>query len=82
LTGGEAHDGPCFEILLDLGPGIVPRAVITDKAYDAKANRAAARKRGICPVIPYRSPHDRKTGVLSEKALQGTSTYRSNSLAG
>ena len=55
LTGGEAHDGPCFEILLDLGPGIVPRAVITDKAYDAKANRAAARKRGVCPVIPYRS---------------------------
>jgi hypothetical protein len=23
--------------------------------YDAKTNREAARKRGICPVIPYRS---------------------------
>jgi transposase len=28
--------------------------VITDKGYDARANRAAARQRGICPVIPYR----------------------------
>jgi len=29
--------------------------VITDKGYDAKANRQAARSRGICPVIPHRS---------------------------
>jgi transposase len=29
--------------------------VITDKGYDAKANRQAARNRGICPVIPHRS---------------------------
>jgi len=28
---------------------------MTDKGYDAKANRQAARGRGICPVIPYRS---------------------------
>ncbi len=26
-----------------------------DKGYDAKSNRQAARTRGICPVIPYRS---------------------------
>ncbi len=43
------------EILLDLGPDIAPRAAITDKGYDAKANRDGARKRGICPVIPYKS---------------------------
>jgi transposase len=55
LTGGEASDSKNFEILLDLGPDITPRAAITDKGYDAQANRAAARKRGICPVIPYRS---------------------------
>src|SRR2546423_398117 len=30
------------------------RAVLGDKGYDAKANRAAARRRGICPAIPYR----------------------------
>jgi transposase len=28
---------------------------VGDKGYDRKANRAAARQRGIGPVIPYRS---------------------------
>jgi transposase len=28
---------------------------VGDKGYDAKRNRAAARARGICPVIPYRA---------------------------
>src|SRR3954471_5939554 len=55
LTGGEASDSRNFEVLLDLGPDITPRAAITDKGYDAKANREAARRRGICPVIPYKS---------------------------
>jgi hypothetical protein len=41
--------------LLDLGPDIAPRAAITDKGYDAKANRDGARRRGICPVIPFKS---------------------------
>jgi len=54
LTGGEASDSRNFAVLLDIGPDITPRAVIGDKGYDAKANRAAARRRGICPVIPYR----------------------------
>jgi transposase len=27
---------------------------VGDKGYDAKANRQAARARGICPAIPYR----------------------------
>ena len=55
LTGGEASDSRNFEILLDLGPDIAPRAAITDKGYDAKANRDGARRRGICPVIPFKS---------------------------
>jgi transposase len=54
LTGGEASDSRNFEILLDIGPDITPRAVLGDKGYDAKANRHAARRRGICPAIPYR----------------------------
>jgi transposase len=54
LTGGEASDSRNFDILLDLGPDIAPRAAITDKGYDSKANRDAARRRRICPVIPYR----------------------------
>ena len=32
----------------------MPRAAITDKGYDSAANRAACRRRGIIPVIPYR----------------------------
>lgn len=55
LTGNEASDSRQFEILLDIGPDVTPRGVITDKGYDAKANRDAARQRGIAPVIPYRS---------------------------
>jgi transposase len=55
LTEGEASDSPQFEILLDLGPDITPRAAVGDKGYDAKANRTAARNRSICPVIPFRS---------------------------
>ena len=53
---GEASDSRnWFEILLDLGPDIAPRAAITDKGYDAKTNRDGARRRGICPVIPFKS---------------------------
>jgi transposase len=54
LTAGQASDSRHFPVLLDLGPGIVPRAAIGDKGYDSHANRAAARARGICPVIPLR----------------------------
>ena len=32
-----------------------PRAALGDKGYDFKSNRDAARQRGICPAIPYRS---------------------------
>lgn len=41
-------------MLLDLGPVVTPRAVIGDKGYASKANRAAARARGIAPVIPHK----------------------------
>ena len=43
-----------LEISLNIGPDIKPRAAITDKGYDSKANRAACRRRGILPVIPHR----------------------------
>ena len=33
---------------------MTPTVVLGDKGYDAKANREAARRRGICPAIPYR----------------------------
>src|ERR1035437_5933299 len=31
------------------------KAALGDKGYDSKLNREAARQRGICPAIPYRS---------------------------
>jgi transposase len=55
LTENEASDTRQFEILLEIGPDATPRCVVADKGYDAKANRDAARKRGIVPVIPHRS---------------------------
>jgi transposase len=55
LTGGEASDGRHFETLLDIGPDIEPRAAICDKGYASKANREAARARGIAPVIPHKA---------------------------
>ena len=54
LTGGEAGDSPQFEILLELGAEITPRAALGDKGYDCKGTRAAARERSICPAIPYK----------------------------
>jgi transposase len=55
LTGGEASDARHFDVLLDIGPDIRPRAVICDKGYASKANREAARARGIAPVIPHKA---------------------------
>jgi transposase len=54
LTGGEKADAPHFETLLDIGPDVKPRAAIGDKGYSSKANRTAARARGIAPVIPHK----------------------------
>jgi transposase len=55
LTEGQASDSRNFEVLLDIGPDATPRAAVGDKGYDSRPNRQAARSRGICPAIPYRS---------------------------
>jgi transposase len=55
LTGGEASDARHFDVPLDIGPDIQPRAVICDKGYASKANREAARERGVAPVIPHKA---------------------------
>jgi transposase len=71
LTGGEASDSPYFETLLDLGPDITPRAAVGDKGYDAKANRQAARSRGICPAIPYRTTIKEKPKFFPKALYRG-----------
>jgi IS5 family transposase len=60
-------DSRQFETLLEIGPDITPRAVITDKGYDSKANREAARRRGSLPVIPHRSNAKRRPAFFQEK---------------
>jgi len=34
---------------------VKPRVALGDKGYSSKANRTAARKRGIAPVIPHKA---------------------------
>lgn len=55
LTGGEVSDSTQLKTSLDIGPDVRPRAALTDKGYDAQANRAACQARGIVPVIPHRA---------------------------
>src|SRR3954465_14407012 len=74
LTEGQAGDSPQFEILLDLGPDITPRAAVGDKGYDAKANRSAARERGICPVIPFKASAKNRPAFLPKALYRAGAT--------
>jgi transposase len=56
-----------LETSLDIGPDIKPRAALTDKGYDSKANRAACRKRGIIAVIPQRSNAKDRSNVFPKR---------------
>ena len=71
LTGGEKGDAPHFEVLLGLGPDVDPRAAIGDKGYASKANRQAARKRGIIPVIPAKANQKEKPNFFPKALYKG-----------
>ncbi|MDI4663504.1 transposase [Xanthobacter autotrophicus] len=87
LTGGEVGDSPLFKLLLDLGPYVTPRAALADKGYDAKANRAIARARGIAPAIPFkstakdRSPSSRRRSTGATPGSSSASESSSDSSA-
>jgi transposase len=49
----------------------MPRAVVTDKGCDAKANREAARQRGICPAIPHRANATDRPGFFPKALYRG-----------
>jgi transposase len=66
LTGGEASDGRHFQILLDIGPDMAPRAAIADKGYSSKVNRVAARALGIAPVIPHKANEKDKPAFFAK----------------
>jgi hypothetical protein len=70
LTGGEASYARHFDVLLDIGPDIQPRAVICDKGYASKANREAARARGIAPVIPHKANQRDKPVFSREPSIR------------
>ncbi len=44
---------------------------MTDKGCDAKANREAARRRGICPVVPHRANATHKPGFFPKALDRG-----------
>ena len=71
LTGGEKGDAPHFPILLGLGPEVEPRAAIGDKGYASKANRRAARDRGIIPVIPHKANEKDKPAFFARTLYKG-----------
>jgi transposase len=73
LTGGEASDARHFDVLLDIGPDIQPRAVICDKGYASKANREAARDRGIVPVIPHKANERDKPAFFAKTLYKARS---------
>src|SRR3954447_21428851 len=77
LTGGEASDSRNFRMLLDIGPDI-NRAELGDKGYDSRSYREAARQRGICPAIPYRS-NTKDIPTFFPKVLYKARPYRASS---
>lgn len=45
--------------------------MVADKGSDANANRQAARDRGVCPVIPYRSSAAGRPGFFPRALYRG-----------
>ena len=54
LTGGEASDSRNFAILLDIGPGITPRAARADKATTPRRTGKRAASGASVPPSPCR----------------------------
>jgi transposase len=72
----RSADAPHFETLLDIGPDIQPRAGICDKGYASMANRAAARARGIAPVIPQSSNEKDKPKFFAKRLYKARASSR------
>ncbi|WP_139284927.1 IS5 family transposase [Acidocella aminolytica] len=67
LTGGEAHDCPVSEPLIDTTKA--PKKFLADKAYDSAELRKALKKRGTKPVIPNKF-NRKKPFSFSKKAYK------------
>jgi transposase len=71
LTEGQASDSANFEVLLEIGPDVTPCAAVGDKGYDSRSNRQAARSRGICPAIPYKSTAKNRPAFFPKTLYRG-----------
>ncbi len=71
MTEGQASDSRNFEVLLDIGPDVKPRAAVGDKGYDSRPNRQAARSRGICPAIPYKRTAKDRPAFFPKRLYRG-----------
>ena len=58
-------------MLLEIGPDVTPRAAVGDKGYDSRPNRQAARTRGICPAIPYKSTTKHRPAFFPKLLYRG-----------
>src|SRR5262249_39476182 len=64
LTGGEAHDCPVAERLIDrVKPA---ECMLGDKAYDSNELRNELEQRGTKPVIPNRANRKRRIKLCKE----------------
>ena len=71
MTEGQASDSRNFEVLLEIGPDVTPRAAVGDKGYACRSNRQTARSRGICPVIPYKSTARHRPAFFPKMLYRG-----------
>jgi transposase len=89
VTAGQAGDSPMFTTLLEQlsvarrGPGrprTRPEAVLGDRAYSSRGNRALLRARGIKAVIPEprdQAGHRRRRGSAGGRPINwDRDTYR------
>ena len=64
LTGGEASDCRNFEVLLDIGPDVRPRAAITDTRYDSRVlAQVNELQRNLRPAVRGRGPAQRQRRI-------------------
>ena len=69
-------DSPQFEILLDLGPDITPRAAVGDKGYDGQGQSRGGAGAWHLPGDPVQVIGPEPAGFLPEGALSGPRPHR------
>ena len=76
LTGGEASDSRNFEVLLDIGPDITPRAVLRRQGLRRQGQpRGGAPSRHL-PRHPLPREHQTQARLLSQNPLRRTRPHR------